>query len=313
MSVYTTVKSGELEHFLLRYDIGQLRDYRAISAGITNTNYYLDTDRNQFVLTLYEHHNEEELKYILGLQQHLSNKEVSCSYPIVDRQNCCFSPLHNRPAAINHRVYGEVEPAPGLEHCLLVGRELARFHLAGQDYAGYRPNPRGFDWWSAMRSQLGHRMSTSELRLLDQNLNDYVGASLVGLPEGPIHADLFHDNVLYHQQDLAGIIDFDYACNDYFIFDIAVVLNDWCAASDGQLGNDRVQSLLAGYQQVRTLLDQENQILPLMLRVAALRFWLSRLYDQTYPLEGEHTFIKSPDVYRDLLRLRSEPGVLATE
>jgi homoserine kinase type II len=311
MSVYTTVKRSELEHFLLRYDIGQLLDYRAISAGITNTNYYLDTDKNQYVLTLYEHHNEEQLNYILGLQQHLSSREVACSYPIVDRHACCFSTLHNRPAAINHRVYGEVEPVPGLEHCLLVGRELARFHLAGQDYQGYRPNPRGFDWWSAMRGELGQQMSANELKLLDQNLDDYHKAGLEGLPAGPIHADLFHDNVLYHQQDLAGIIDFDYACNDYFIFDIAIVLNDWCAAIDGRLGNNRVQALLTGYQQVRTLLDQEKQLLPLMLRVAALRFWLSRLYDQTYPLEGEHTFIKCPDVYRDLLMLRSETGTLA--
>ena len=130
MSVYTTVKKPELRAFLTRYDIGQVTDFSAITAGITNTNYYLNTDSGQYVLTLYEHHSNTDLDYILGLQQHLHNAQVACSFPIADRQRNLYSTLNERPAAINHRVPGTVVVNPDLEQCWLAGRELAKFHLA---------------------------------------------------------------------------------------------------------------------------------------------------------------------------------------
>ena len=305
MSVYTTVEIPQLELFLTRYELGKLSDFQPIAAGITNTNYYLDTELDRFVLTLYEHHSNAELDYMLGLQQHLANQAVRCSEPVKDRYNKFYSCLNQRPAAIIHRLQGEVQTAPTSHHCTLIGAELARFHQAGRDYTGQRANPRGIEWILAACDRLGSSLEAGDLLDISATLDACRQFDLVQLPRGAIHADLFHDNALFVDGELGGIFDFDYACNDSFVFDIAVLLNDWCINSEGLLVATRVSSMLDAYQQQRQLETIELEALPLMLRLSALRFWLSRLYDKHFPLSGELTFIKSPDAFRRIHQLRS--------
>ncbi len=305
MSVYTSVEPAQLEQFLTRYALGKLKDLAPITAGITNTNYYLETEHGRFVLTLYEHHSDDELDYMLGLQQHLVNRSVHCSEPVTDRRGDLFSTLNQRPAAIIHRLQGQVQQTPESRHCALVGAELARFHLAGQDYPGIRPNPRGIDWIIAVTDMLGATLNVRDQQLIKTTLQATRQFDLDGFPQGAIHADLFHDNVLFVDDALGGILDFDYACSGSFVFDIAVLLNDWCIDSQYELVASRVDATLAAYQQHRRLEAIEIEALPLMLRLTALRFWLSRFYDRTFPLSGELTFVKSPDVFREILQLRS--------
>jgi homoserine kinase type II len=305
MSVYTPVEPAQLEQFLARYRLGKLQAFTAIANGITNTNYYLDTETGHFVLTLYEHHSDDELDYILGLQQHLVSQSVRCSEPVTDRRGDLFSSLNQRPAAIIRRLQGQVQPEPESLHCAVVGAELARFHLAGQDYPGIRPNPRDIDWIIAVTDMLGTNLNTRDRQLIKTTLQAANQFDPVNLPLGAIHADLFHDNALFVDNELGGILDFDYACSGSFVYDIAVLLNDWCIDSRGDLVDSRVNATLEAYQQQRRLKTVEIDALPLMLRIAALRFWLSRLYDKAFPLSGELTFIKSPDSFRDMLVLRS--------
>jgi homoserine kinase type II len=305
MSVFTTVEIPQLEQFLARYELGNLLDFQPIAAGITNTNYYLDTELDRFVLTLYEHHSDVELDYMLGLQKHLVNQSVRCSEPVKDRYDQFYSSLNQRPAAIIHRLQGEVQTNPDSRHCSLIGTELARFHLAGRDYVGLRANPRGIDWILAAHDRLGPDLQAADLLSITATLDACHRFDLARLPRGAIHADLFHDNALFQNGELGGILDFDYACNDSFVFDIAVLLNDWCVDSEGQLAAARVKSVVDAYQQQRPLEAIELQALPLMLRLSALRFWLSRLYDKNFPLSGELTFIKSPDEFRQMHQLRS--------
>jgi homoserine kinase type II len=305
MSVYTTVETTQLEQFLTGYELGQLRDFEPIAAGITNTNYYLDTELGRFVLTLYEHHSDVELDYMLGLQQHLANRSVCCSEPVKDRCGNFYSNLNQRPAAIIHRLQGEVQTNPADQHCELIGTELARFHLAGRDYDGLRANPRGIDWILAARDKLDPCLEPADLHSITATLDACRQLDLTQLPRGAIHADLFHDNALFLDDKLGGIFDFDYACNDSFVFDIAVLLNDWCIDSEGRLVTARVNAVVDAYQQQRNLETIELEALPLMLRLSALRFWLSRLYDKCFPLSGELTFIKSPDQFRRIHQLRS--------
>jgi len=305
MSVYTTVEIRQLEQFLLRYELGKLRDLQPIAAGITNTNYYLDTERGRFVLTLYEHHTDSELDYMLGLQQHLANQSVRCAEPVKDRYDQFFSCLNQRPAAIIHRLQGEVEPTPAPSHCASIGAELARFHLAGRDYNGTRTNPRGMEWIRAVLETLKPSLKSDDLQSITATLDSCREFDLDRLPRGAIHADLFHDNALFATGELGGILDFDYACYDSFVFDIAVLLNDWCIDNEGQLVAARVNSTIDAYQQQRRLETVELDALPLMLRLGALRFWLSRLYDKRFPLSGELTFIKCPDAFRQMHLLRS--------
>ncbi len=305
MSVYTTVKFEHLRPFLLRYELGNAIDLQPVVAGITNTNYFLDTEQGRFVLTLYEHHSEPELDYLLGLQQHLSNQAVRCARPVKDRFDQLYSILNQRPAAIIHRLPGVVETHPDPGHCASIATELARFHLAGRKYTGRRNNPRGMKWIRAELETLKHHLEESDLQSIQSTLDHCRSFDLSRLPQGAIHADLFHDNALFINAELGGILDFDYACNDSFVFDIAVMLNDWCVDNEGRLVAARVHSSIAAYQQQRRLGAIELDALPLMLRLAALRFWLSRLYDKLFPLSGELTFIKSPEVFRRMHLLRS--------
>ena len=305
MSVFTTVEPTQLERFLKRYELGRARDFSPIPAGITNTNYYLETDQGSYVLTLYEHHSDDELDYMLGLQQHLADKAVSCPAPAKDRRGDYYSSLNNRPAAIIDRLPGEVETAPAIEHCAQIGTELARFHLAGQDYMKSRPNPRGVEWLLAAGDMLEAELTPQELQLLTSTIGDYRDFDHRPLAHGAIHADLFHDNALFIDAELGGIIDFDYACHDSLILDIAVLLNDWCIDARGNLDAKRVAAVLDAYQKQRRLDQAEIRALPLMLRFSALRFWLSRLCDKVFPPSGELTFSKDPNWFRELLVLRS--------
>jgi len=301
MSVYTSVEPALLEKFLTRYEIGQPVSLEPIAAGITNTNYYLGTTNGHYVLTLYEHHSDDELDYILGLQQHLASAGVCCPAPVTDRRGDFYSTLKQRPAAIIHRLRGEVQSVPASIHCVSIGKELAKFHLAGQDYQRQRPNPRGFEWLTAAADMLGDQLDDEDRRIFEATLHDYKSIDSKALPCGAIHADLFHDNVLFNGDQLSGIIDFDYACEDSLIFDIAVLLNDWCVDNQGDLRPGLVGAVLDAYQQQRKLTRGEISALPVMLRLAALRFWFSRLYDKAFPSSGELTFIKNPDSFRDML------------
>ena len=305
MSVYTSVDSEQLEGFLRRYDIGAALAFAPIAAGVTNSNYMLDTDQGRYVLTLYEHHSDDELVYMLGLQRHLAAQGVACSQPVMDRRGDFFSSLNQRPTAIIQRLEGSTNSDPGVGHCATIGAELARFHLAGLDYRGYRANPRGLDWIDAVRDMLNEHLDDDDRRAIDASLQAAMQLDINALPQGAIHADLFHDNALFDGEQLGGILDFDYACTDSFVFDIAVLLNDWCIDADHRLVSERVEAVIDAYQQQRPLEASEHEALPLMLRIAALRFWLSRLYDKVFPLRGELTFIKCPQQYREMHRLRS--------
>ena len=305
MSVYTSVDFDQLEQFLMRYNLGKAVAFKPIAAGITNSNYSLETDHGRFVLTLYEHHSDDELDYMLRLQHHLARRAVRISQPVKDRRGELYSSLNNRPTAIIRRLEGVVETAPDIEHCALIGAELAKFHLAGRDFKLVRINPRGLDWIVAVRDMLQETLDDSDRKAIESSLLAARDIDIEALPRGAIHADLFHDNAMFDGVKLCGILDFDYACTDCFALDIAVLLNDWCIDQHYQLIDARVMAVIDAYQLQRSLEPAEIKALPLMLRLAALRFWLSRLYDKAFPLSGELTFSKCPDQFRDMHRLRS--------
>ncbi|MGD2170611.1 MAG: homoserine kinase [Gammaproteobacteria bacterium] len=306
MSVFTTVKQAQLESFLGRYDIGSLSSFEPIAAGITNTNYYLETSGGEFVLTLYEHHSDDELNYMLGLQRHLAARSVLCPAPMEDRRGDLYSTLNQRPAAIIARLPGKVQNKPGVAHCAAIGAELARFHLAGADFGGSRANPRGADWVLATGDMLEADLDDADRQLLASTLREYIRLDHSVLPAGAIHADLFHDNALFDGDNLRGIVDFDYACHDSFVFDLAVLLHDWCIDAEGGFDGSRVDAVIEAYQRERVLDEAEIHALPVMLRFSALRFWLSRLYDRLFPLPGELTFSKDPEEFRRLLLARRD-------
>lgn len=306
MSVYTKVEASELSVFLRRYSLGDLVSHSGIEAGMTNTNYWLKTDQGCYVLTLFEHLDSSDLDYVLGLQHHLNTKGVACASPIADNQGLLSSILHGRPAAIISRVAGSVYDNPSVDQCCQIGQALARFHQAGVDFKYRKLNSRGLKWWISTAIRLRFVLTESDFDLINQVIKTFQTFDLTELPQGALHGDLFHDNALFDGHCLGGIIDFDYACHDYFVYDIAITINDWCIDKDGALVTDKMDALLSAYGNIKSLLDCEHAALPIMLQVAALRFWLSRLYHKTFPLKGELTFVKDPNDFRQMLLLRRE-------
>jgi len=188
MSVYTSVDLARLEQFLMRYDLGKAVDFKPIAAGITNSNYALETDHGRFVMTLYEHHSDDELDYMLRLQRHLAKRGLRCSQPVKDRRGEFYSSLSNRPTAIIRRLPGEVQSRPDLEQCALIGAELAKFHLAGRDFEPVRVNPRGLDWIVAVRDMLQDYLDYDDQKAIESSLLASQKFDIETLPRGAIHA-----------------------------------------------------------------------------------------------------------------------------
>ena len=314
MSVYTYVSKAELSEFLKHYDVGELSAYEGISAGIENTNYFVDTRmgsrRQRFVLTLFETHCLEEMPYFLGLMKHLAGHGVSTASPIMAREDQLVLPLKNRPAALVERLDGaSIEPDKlNSKHIQAIARAMARMHLAGQSYPRQRENGRGLTWCETALDRLRRRLSGEDAQLIGSEIRYQKTIDRRHLPRGVIHADLFHDNALFKDDRLVGIIDFYFACNDVFLYDVAVALNDWCSDADGQLDGEKTSVYLNAYQSIRPLEPAEKNAFVSMLRAGALRFWISRLMGHYFPRAGEMTYTKNPNRFKTILKHRIVSG-----
>ena len=301
MSVFTKVSHAELQAFLKQYPCGKLIGFQGIGEGVENTNYFVDTTDGRWVLTLFERLNHEDLPFFLGLMEHLAHRGFPSPMPVATRDGATLTELNGKPAALVTRLTGQSVLFPDIMHCAAVGRTLAEMHIVGASYAGRCVNSRGAGWRRDTAMQLLPHVDAELRRLLEDELQAQAGLDLAALPQGVIHADLFKDNVLFVDARLTGVIDFYYACNDALLYDLAVTLNDWCAEADGHMNPSRAHALLDGYCARREPSAAERQAWPLVLRAAALRFFLSRLYDWTFPREGDLVHIKDPTPYRLIL------------
>ncbi|MEW5839021.1 MAG: homoserine kinase [Pseudomonadota bacterium] len=301
MSVYTRVERPQLEAFLAAFNAGQLVEYTGISAGIENTNYFVTTDQGRYVLTLFEQLSADELPFFLNLMAHLAEHGVPTAHPLANRSGSYLDELCAKPAALVQRLHGSTLDQPQVGHCAAIGQALAEFHLAGQSYPLERANPRGPHWWREAVTRLQGRLDAHSAAQLDAEIAFQFAHRRDNLPRGVIHADLFRDNALFDGEKLSGIIDLYYACNDALLYDLAVTVNDWCVNEQRELDASRTHALLAAYMQVRPLTVEERAAWPVMLRAAALRFWLSRLLDLHFPREGELTHTKDPQAFARLL------------
>ena len=304
MSVYTSVSHAQLSAWLERYPLGALRELKGIAAGIENTNYFVTTTAGRYVLTLFEKLQPEELPYYLDLMTHLAARGIPCPRPIPDVGGNVLGTLCGKPATLVSRLEGQDVEHPNVLQCTLVGELLGRLHNAGQDYPQSMPNPRGIDWWRGAALEVAPHMPAADAALLDEELRFQSQYHVQDLPRGPIHADLFRDNVLFNGDAIGGIIDFYFACNDALLYDLAITVNDWCIDAVGALDEARTSALLAAYRAVRPVTPAERDAWPVMLRAGALRFWISRLFDLHCPRPGELTFAKDPAHFQRVLQAR---------
>jgi homoserine kinase type II len=309
MAVFTEVSFDDAAELIGRLGIGELTALKGIAAGIENTNYFADTAKGRYVLTLFERLSFEQLPFYLHLMKHLATHGVPVPEPQADTSGEILHTLCGKPAAVVNRLSGGHQLAPDSSHCESVGAMLARMHLAGQDYPRHQPNLRGLDWWGETVPVVAPHLTPAQRTLIESELafQQQLGASAAyaALPRGPIHADLFRDNVMFEGHKLTGFFDFYFAGVDTFLFDIAVCLNDWCIdLESGRLDETRAAVLVAAYSTVRPLTPNERRLLPALMRGAALRFWLSRLWDLHLPRDASLLTAHDPTHFERVLRAR---------
>jgi homoserine kinase type II len=306
LSVYTKVGRDELAAWLQPLGQGELIDYAGIAAGMQNSNYFVTTASGRFVLTLFEHIEPSALDFYLALQDNLARRGIPCPQPLADGGERYWRPLCGKPAALLTCLSGAALETPEAVHCHAVGEMLARLHLAAADMANPLPNPCGAPWRQAVGTGLLPLLSAEERDLLADELAFQSAQDWSCLPRGVIHADLFRDNVLWGGDGrLSGVLDFYFGGEDAWLFDLAVVANDWC------FDETTLAALIAGYVAQRPLSEAERAAWPAMRRAAALRFWLLRLEVRHQPRAGEVVTIKNPDDFRRLLtRFRLAPEAL---
>lgn len=283
MAVYTDVSFEDLEEVLADYDVGQPLSFKGIAEGVENSNFYLQTDRGSFFLTLYEKRvHEDDLPFFLGLMEHLAARGIACPEPVRRKDGKQWTKINGRPAALVSFLTGLSVRRPDVCHCASAGDALARLHAAGADFPILRSNALGLAGWRDLVEKTASGADGIERGLRDVIASSYREVNArwpQGLPSGVIHADLFPDNVLFTNAQVSGLIDFYFACNDAFAYDLAILLNAWCFETDGAYNLTKGQSLLSAYRKRRPLTDAEAAALPVLCAGAALRFLLTRLFD----------------------------------
>ena len=321
MAVFTPIEIEDISHWITQdFDIGQANAIRGIHGGIENSNFFLDTikdgKKQEYVLTIFERLSAQQLPFYLELMRHLANKGVPVPKPIEDKQGEILFTLKGKPAAIVTKLPGLSRMQPEANHCALVGEMLAKMHLAGKDFPKSQENLRSLAWWQITIPQILQHLNTSQKELITHELKTqedfFSSGTYDGLPQGASHCDLFRDNVLFDPKgtdtsddQLGGFFDFYFAGTDKWLFDIAVTANDWCLAENKQdLDPVRLDAFMQAYQSVRPLTIEEQASWPLMLRAAALRFWVSRLWDFFLPRDAQMLTPHDPTHFERILLSR---------
>lgn len=313
MAVFTSVSLEQLSGWINQFALGHARSIKGISSGIENSNFFIGTDSGEYVLTLFEKLSVEELPFYLHLMRHLAQRGVLVPEPIANRAGEIIHQLNGKPASIVTKLEGAHQMAPQAVHCAAVGAMLAKMHLAARDFELSQPNLRGLPWWRETAPIVlphlpaeAQRLLLAEMAYQQEFAAGDLYAELLKHHFGPVHADLFRNNVMFDGDRLTGFFDFYFAGCDTWLFDLAVTVNDWCIDIDsGRLQTQRVRAMLDAYHAVRPFSPAETQAWQAMLRAAALRFWLSRLYDFYLPRDAEMLTPHDPVHFERILRLRA--------
>jgi homoserine kinase type II len=310
MAVYTEVSDSQLAAFMEQYDLGDPLALMPIAEGIENSNYRLATTTGPYILTIYEKRvDRADLPFFLGLMEHLSAGGIPCPLPIQGRNGEALREVNGKAAAIITFLEGGWPRKISPNHCRGLGAAMAQMHLAGTDFTLSRPNSLSMRGWRDVFQSVEGRADEVAPGLAAEIANelDVIEANWPNdLPAGVIHADLFPDNVFFRGEALSGIIDFYFACNDFFAYDLAICLNAWCFEPDLSFNVTKAKLMLSSYRKVRPFSEIEVANLPLLARGAALRFLLTRLHDWLHQVEGALVKPKNPTEYLQKLRFHRE-------
>ncbi len=304
MSVFTDISSTDCRTLLRNYEIGEYRHHQGLPGGVENSNFALATTQGHFIITLFERQPEYGARYTLAFMQRCRARGIPAPTVITTTNKTILSQLREKPVAICTHLEGAHVTTPKKYHCYEVGRTLALVHRVGSGKLGERPNPFDVDWRNRMVTQVNKYLDEYQLGILQEALQVIGPSTKSELLSGTIHADAFRDNILFTGKKLTGVVDFYYACHERFMLDLAVAINDWCSTDTGRLREKMQAAMLEGYASVRKPAEGESNAIPILLVESALRFWLSRLYDQHFTRTGTDIEVKPPEEFERCLRHR---------
>lgn len=302
MSVYTRLTKEELEQLLNLYDLGDFVKIEGISEGITNSNYYLTTSRNKYILTIFEEP-DLNLNYAIDLMDLLSKNKIPCPVPIKSKDRGCVINFKGKPLSIFTLLPGKTitKKIPSVMMCSQIGETLAKMHLYSKKLKAYDDGLRDIEWFKKTAKKLKPILNSDEITMINIELENLSYCIEKSLPSGVIHSDLFRDNAMFIDDNLTGVIDFYYACNGYYLYDLAIITNDWCLNENMGIDLQRQDALINSYNKNRIIEESEKEVWSNVLRHAALRFWMSRLHDKYFPTDGEITHQLDPNNFKLIL------------
>ncbi|MFZ6047982.1 homoserine kinase [Pseudomonas sp. CR3202] len=307
MSVFTPLERPELEVFLAPYGLGRLKDFQGIAEGSENSNFFVSLEQGEYVLTLVERGPSHDLPFFIELLDVLHDADLPVPYALRTEGGEALRELAGKPALLQPRLPGKHVHQPNAHHCAEVGGLLARLHLATRNRVLERKSDRGLDWMLNEGPSLALQLNDAALPLLRDALKEIgeLKARFLALPRANLHADLFKDNVLFDGTHLSGVIDFYNACSGPMLYDLAICLNDWCSDADGRLDPQLARALLGAYCALRPFTAAEAELWPTALRIACVRFWLSRLIAAN-AFAGQDVLIHDPNVFQVRLAQRQQ-------
>lgn len=299
MSVYTELDSLDIQKLLAHYNLGGYQSHQGISAGVENTNYFVETSQHSLVLTIFEKQTAVELPFYLQLAEHLHRKNCPVPQPFRNHNNEFIQTVKSKPCVFVERVRGtHIEASK--HSAIEIAKALANIHLATASFDQSKPHSHGAAWVLTKARELMEQLTKPEQQLL-KNCIDRIQEIPSALPSGVIHADLFQDNALFEQGKITGIIDWYFAGNDSYILDIAITMNDWCIKNDHQFDVPLGEAFISEYQKVRPLSSEELKYLPHAQVQAATRFWLSRILAKNIHQQStENITVKNPVIMQCL-------------
>jgi homoserine kinase type II len=306
MAIYTEISFSQVQLILKDYNIGHLKKLIGIKKGIENTNYLLITSKNKFILTIYEKRvNSKELPFFMHLMKKLNAKQINCPKPILNKKRKFLFKVEKKLASITSFVHGKEKKNHSLNESKIIGNNIAKLHLATKNIKLYRKNNLSLQSWFALNNLIKKSKSKKINRLckwIDTILQDLKKQWPSNLPSGIIHADLFHDNIFFLKKKFSGFIDLYFSCNDAYVYDLAICINAICFDSKFKFKVNQAKALIKGYQQIRKLTQKEILALPYLLRGAAIRFYLTRLYDQLNQQKGAIVKVKNPNEFLEKIK-----------
>ena len=302
MAVYTKISKKDISLINKKFNVENFKSFKGIKQGIENTNYLLKSKNNKFILTIFEKRVlKKEIPFFMKLMDQLSSLNIICPKPLKNKNGHFLIKLKNKTACIVSFLTGKSKKSLSLKNCCDVGKTVALMHLSTRKIKLFRSNSMGIKKLKPLINKIEFKSEFKNLeKFLKINLRDINKNWPKKLPHGIIHGDLFIDNIFFRNNNLSGIIDFYFAANDYFMYEIAICVNALCfdqLNSKFYLNKKKVNSLIKGYEKIRKLSNKEKKSLNILCRGAALRYFLTRLYDYTNTPKTALIKIKNPREY----------------